>query len=514
MKLLGFPFYPFVLFILYPIKLFAANPRFFDEMIVLRMLAFLLAVCGALFGILWVVTRRRDLAAYATAIPPVIVFTIVPVPAIIAGVCTGAALVGYGIHRIGLTRPLVIVANMVSLSLLVTPIVKIVGAEVFIARTAAEPLRFGPLADLGPDAFAGRPAPPSVVHIVLDAYGGRTALRELFGHDNAPFSDALRGLGFAVLEYVPVPYNQTLLSMSAVMNADFPPLDAPLLSELTAFELRAMLSQSVTESAVIRGFRDQGHEIAYTLTGYSVFRYPEYSRLISTPAGAFELSLFDVYFLLHQLDKWGINLLKPAQRAAPLDLRVKGALSLDVVDKLKPPFFLYSHILAPHPPFTMDRDGKPSNRWGFSLMGGGDHAIGSDESLIPLYREGYMEKLRYTNAAVLAQVTRMIERITGPLVIIIHGDHGSGSRLVNESAGKTCLMERMRTTVAIYSNVPEIRGAVASGGIDNTVNIYRVIFAALLGRDIPRAEGQYFAKWSAPGKPMSLAGADFSRNCR
>ena len=107
----------------------------------------------------------------------------------------------------------------------------------------------------------------------------------------------------------------------------------------------------------------------------------------------------------------------------------------------------------------------------------------------------------------------MIDQVKGPLIIIIQGDHGSGSLLIQDSAERTCLMERMRTTVAIYSNVPEIRAAVAAGGIDNTVNIYRVIFSALSGTKIPSVEGQYFSKWSALNQPLSLAGADFDRNC-
>ena len=63
-----------------------------------------------------------------------------------------------------------------------------------------------------------------------------------------------------------------------------------------------------------------------------------------------------ISWLLH-LDRWGINVVEPATRAAPLDRQVRDALSLDLVDKLESPFFLYSHILAPHPPFTMDRRG-------------------------------------------------------------------------------------------------------------------------------------------------------------
>jgi hypothetical protein len=513
MKTLRFPFYPFVLFVAFPIQLFGNNVGIFDGFSVIRLLVFLLAVCGVVFAMLRLATRRLDLAAYITALLAVVASTLQPIPVNVLGFAAAALLIGCGIRALNLTRPMVAIANLVSLSLLITPVTKIVRAEVFAARTNAEPLHFGPIADLGPAAFAGRPAWPSVVHIVLDAYGGQTALKKLFRHDNAAFSDALRGLGFVVLEDVAAPYNQTLPAMSAVMNADFPPLDTPPLSEMSSVNLRAVLARSVIEGSAIRAFKSQGHQIVYTASGYGAFEYPRSARLISTRVGAFELSQFDVYFLVLHLDRWGINVVEPATRAAPLDRQVRDALSIDLVDKLESPFFLYSHILAPHPPFTMDRGGNSTNRWGFILLADGDHTIGNDESLRGRYREGYIEKLRYVNAAVLAQVTQMIDRVEGPLIIIIQGDHGSGSLLIQDSAERTCLMERMRTTVAVYSNVPDIRAAVAAGGIDNTVNIYRVIFAALSGTKIPSVEGQYFSKWSALNQPLSLAGADFDRNC-
>jgi hypothetical protein len=513
MKVLAFPFYPFALFVALPVEFFANNVGIFDALSVIRLLLFLLAICGAVFALLRLVTGCVDLAAYVTAILPVVAFTFQPSPLSIVGFVAAASLTAYGISALKLTRPMVAIVNMVTLSLFITPVAKIAGAEIFAARTDAESLHFGPIADLGPEAFTGRPELPSVVHIVLDAYGGRTALKTLFGHDNAPFSDALRRLGFVVLEDVAAPYNQTLPAMSAVVNADFPPLQTPPLSEMADVNLRAALARSVVEGAAIRVFRSQGHQIVYTTSGYGAFRYPRAASLISPQTGAFEVSLFDVYFLLLHLDRWGIHVAEPATRTAPLDRQVRDALSPDLVDRLRSPFFLYSHILAPHPPFTMDRAGRPTNRWGFSLLGDGDHAMGGDESLLGPYREGYLEKLRYVNAAVLGQVARMIDRIEGPLIIVVQGDHGSGSLLSQDSLEKTCLMERMRTTVAIYSNVPEVRAAVAARGIDNTVNIYRVLFAALTGTSIPDADGQYFSKWRALNQPVSLAGVDFDRNC-
>ena len=95
---------------------------------------------------------------------------------------------------------------------------------------------------------------------------------------------------------------------------------------------------------------------------------------------------------------------------------------------------------------------------------------------------------------------------------MIQGDHGSGSRLVQESAERTCLMERMRTTVAIYSDVPEIREpsprAASITGQYLPGHLYCIV-----GDQDPGAEGQYFANWSALNQPLSLAGADFNRNC-
>ena len=281
-----------------------------------------------------------------TAILLVVAFTFQPILVNIVGLAAAASLVGYGIHALGLTRPLVTIANLVSLSLLITPVTKIVSAEVFAVRTAADPLDFGPLADLGPDAFAGRPALPSVVHIVLDAYGGQTALKKLFGHDNAPFSDALRGLGFVMLEDVATPYNQTLPAMSAVMNADFPPLDTPPLSEMTTVDLRAMLARSVIEGSAIRAFRSQGHQIRlYWLPGTAPSG-TEYTRGSSRRRPGVSWSVRCLFLVLH-LDRWGMNVAEPATRAAPLDRQVRDALSLDIVDELESPFFLYlSHPCA------------------------------------------------------------------------------------------------------------------------------------------------------------------------
>jgi hypothetical protein len=514
MKLLiSLPLYPLLYLIGSPLRFYADNALTFELFHAVRAALVLLAVGAAFLLALRFVLRGAATAGYALFMATIAIMFIGPDPVMLAIWACLAVLLGRVIAWLGLARNATVIANVVTLSLLVLSVFQIVAAERFLSRNASEPLPFGPLADAGADAVAVRGQLPSVAHIVLDGYGSTTALRQLFDFDNTPHLDALRELGFLVFEDVPVPFNQTLLSMSAVMNADYPPLGEPPLQNMSPLALRMVLSTAMLDSAVSRIFRDQGHTRYYSVAKFGSFPFPRDGHVISAGQPSFSLAPFDVHFLAVKLRNWGELPLSREATAAPHKAQTKLTLSPDIIDNLSPAFFLYSHVLTPHPPLIANRDGRPMARWRFSLMSDGDHGHGSNPVLQSEYREGYIGNIQSANGAVRVQVSRMIEEIDGPLVIVIHGDHGGGLRLAHESADQTCLMERMRTTVAIYTNVPEIRAALEQQGISNIVNIYRVILSPLLDQPLEPLEGQYFAKWSDPAHPASLAGMDFNRNC-
>ncbi len=511
--LISLPLYPLLFLVGSPLRFYADNALTFELFHAVRAALVLLAGGAAVLFVLRFALRRADAAGYALFMATSAILFIGPDPVMLAiGACL-AILLARAIGWLGLARNATVIANVVTLSLLVLSALQIVAGERFHSRSASEPLRFGPLAGAGTDALAVHGQLPSIVHVVLDAYGGTTALRQMFGFDNTPHLDALRQLGFLVFEDVPVPFNQTLLSMSAVMNAEYPPLGEQPLRDMAPLDLRMVLSNAVIDSAASRVFRDNGHTRYYSVAKFGSFPYPADGHVISAEQSPLALSLFDVHFLAVKLRHWGELPFSPESTAAAHIAQTKLTLSPEITDDLSPPFFLYSHVLAPHPPLMTDRDGQPMARWRFSLMSDGDHGHGLNPVLQSEYREGYIGNVQSTNRAVLAQVSRMIEEIDGPLVIIIHGDHGGGLRLAHESAEQTCLMERMHTTVAIYANVPEIRAALERQGLSNIVNIYRVIFSALLDRPLEPLEGQFFARWSDPAHPVSLDGMDFNRNC-
>lgn len=173
------------------------------------------------------------------------------------------------------------------------------------------------------------------------------------------------------------------------------------------------------------------------------------------------------------------------------------------------PLFVYQHILAPHPPFNITHDGKPAEISGFKRdMSDGSHLIEGENHKRDLYRDGYIQKLRYINGAILKQIDSLKKTLSGPMIIILHGDHGGGLHLDQDHKENTCLHERFSPLLAVYATDPRISNAFTNE--TNIANIYRVIFNALFNSDLPTLEGQSsFVSWdmdsATPLDPRDLA---------
>jgi len=74
-------------------------------------------------------TRSRNLATYAVATLVIIANEMFPLADVIFFFCAAVALIGCLTCKFGLTRPPVIIANAVTLSLLITPLSKIFSAD-------------------------------------------------------------------------------------------------------------------------------------------------------------------------------------------------------------------------------------------------------------------------------------------------------------------------------------------------------------------------------------------------
>ena len=385
-------------------------------------------------------------------------------------------------------------------------VVMLVGPLLGIAR--AQSLD-GPL-ETEPDAavtaaLAVAPGPPegtlpTIHHIVLDGYSRADVLRDLYGFDNAPFLDDLRALGFAVADGATTPYGQTLLAMASIFSMNY--LDAHVAAVEAAHPglseggFRRRLASHFRSSPVRRATADRGYGFVAVDTEYGPLRVSDADQLLVSPdlSGLtyFERELYGMTPLLPITNRLAAR----DDRHTPEATRAVFALGDHGGGDAEPPVLVYNHVVSPHPPFSLDRDGRPRNLDRGSL-GDGNHWLGGDPERERLYREGYLEKLRFTNRALLAQLRGLIATAEGPLVIVVHGDHGGGLYLDHGDVDRTCAKERFATLLAVYASSGRAQRAL--GHDVNLVNLYRIVFAAEFGADLPRLPNRsYFVPWDDP----------------
>lgn len=382
--------------------------------------------------------------------------------------------------------------------------------------------------------------PPSILHLTLDAYASDAVLAEIIGFDNSAFSKSLEELGFTVFPDVVSPYNQTLLTMPAIFSGDY--LDLDRVALLEGFSRIVELAQLEVAGHVRETLSNLGYTFAYNQNGVFSPRYPKGAMVSEQEKSFFDLSKFESVFIVqrvfslyenvrHQLvnivETPGMANPKGPQEATkptaenfqfPLISLLKANFKSDFITTLEPPFFYTFHAIAPHPPFTIDRDGNQTTRWlnEFGSISGGSHAHHLEPALQEQYKLGYIEKLLYTNQATLEFVERTLSNVRTPLIIIIHGDHGSGVLLDVDSPEHSCLQERYSPYLAIYSSSPEIgeRLKQSASARFNLVNIYRVLFDELFEQDIQLEEDQsFFVSYDKPDEGVQIEHDDLARQC-
>ncbi|MFH0765353.1 MAG: hypothetical protein V2A61_02925, partial [Calditrichota bacterium] len=149
--------------------------------------------------------------------------------------------------------------------------------------------------------------------------------------------------------------------------------------------------------------------------------------------------------------------------------------------KLRSPKFVFAHILIPHPPYIFAADGHPTSP-PQTLLG--------QSWWLP--QDKYVEQLKFLNHEITRIVTNILQRSERSPVIILQGDHGSGSLYQPEHLTDEFLLEKM--TIFNAYHLP--------GGCDTLlyfaitpVNSLRLVLKGVLGLDIPLLEDKsYFSQ--------------------
>jgi hypothetical protein len=172
-----------------------------------------------------------------------------------------------------------------------------------------------------------------------------------------------------------------------------------------------------------------------------------------------------------------------------------------------PPIFQFRHVLSPHPPFMLDTHGDPvePSDW---AMGDANEFLKDDPKRRELYLSGYANQVQGLNVHLLEIIDRLLKS-PRPIIIILHGDHGSGFNTSHANSRDTCLWERYSPLLAVYSSDGRLQPRIPDDV--SLVNVFRIVFGTYFGSNSPLLPNRSFY---APFDDLTkLEQVEASRSC-
>jgi hypothetical protein len=339
---------------------------------------------------------------------------------------------------------------------------------------------------------------PDIYYIILDGYGRQDILQTLYEFDNSSFLNELTAKGFYVAEQSSSNYIQTMLSLSSSFNMDY--LQA-LKADGTRIENRGDLVGLVENNKVRSTLAQTGYQLIsfrneYKATIPNAEIYYDGSQTgLAYPVTAFESILID-HTMARVLSH--IPAFNKALIEMPYDTHREHILftfeKLQEVSALDGDYFVYAHIIAPHPPFVFDERGDVVTHDEPFTLHDANYYIRAHSQRN--YIAGYRRQIQHVNTLVLEAIDAILAQSTTPPIIIIQGDHGPGAYLHWGSLDKTTPAERFGILNAYY--FPDQDYALLYPSI-SPVNSFRVLFNQFFDGDYALlTDRHYYSPWSFP----------------
>ena len=252
---------------------------------------------------------------------------------------------------------------------------------------------------------------PNIYWIVLDGYPRQDVLKEDFAFDNSGFIALLRALDFVVLGKSRSNFPATVNSISSTVSADYTVQgEDDALEPLPAQDMQARVRG---RNRTVARLRSAGYTYVHFENGYDYLTEcaSDEPRCVRGNLGLDEL---DIAILSNAPI---VDLIVQRRQSTPFawggvdDLTAK----LAVIRAMPSPFFLYAHVLAPHPPirFRSDCSFRPADP---------DLQLWSPEA-----RPAFIEQLGCINVQTTALLHDII-RTDPDGLIILQSDHGAAFR--------------------------------------------------------------------------------------
>lgn len=255
---------------------------------------------------------------------------------------------------------------------------------------------------------------PNVYFFVLDGYGRNDQLLKHLDFDNGAFTRGLSRRGFHVGEQSYASYSATHLSIASTLEMDYLVTEGQEVSP----DRDAFYRMLRGENETVRGFRALGYRYVVAPPGYwPGTRCSEIEDVCVEPLdgpgllggfGETEWAVMALTPLANAAQRW-----VPGAGVGPYN--EPGHL-LDALEKegLREPYFVFSHMMNPHPPYRYHAD----------------CSLRDSESDPEAFGEGrylehrYVDMLQCANKLMRRAVDRIIRRDPGA-IIILQGDHGT-----------------------------------------------------------------------------------------
>jgi hypothetical protein len=352
---------------------------------------------------------------------------------------------------------------------------------------------------------------PDIYFIILDGYARADTLTEIYNYDNQPLLNYLQERGFYVAEESFANYHHTVLSLSSTLNMAY--IKDLLDAEGVHSYDYARIVDYVHNNKVFALAADTGYQLVTFSSGHAVseirhvdhYMRPEWIAVTGASTnddskkqiqlGQFEIKLLETTALRPFLPViFKENVENPMYEDHRQHILYTFS-NLATFAQEEGPFFVFAHIIAPHPPFVFQADGEPKLNWRPFTYSEGSHWVGPIGTRVE-YIEGYRDQLNYINSLLMKAIDEILTQSENPPVIIIQGDHGPGAFFEWQSITRTNLPERMSILNAIYFPGGDKGWLYPS---ITPVNTFSVVFNRYLGQDFELSEDRaYFSKWGRP----------------
>ena len=376
--------------------------------------------------------------------------------------------------------PFTRVLNVVSIVLLIFPVYQIVS---FMFTDSI--LVSSSLPSTETPAFVPQQNPPDIYYIILDGYGRADVLQDIYSQNNRGFIQFLEGLGFYIPQNSHSNYDQTSLSLASSLNYQYVNEFVERIGKDSSS--RSPLFNLVRDNQVFAFLKQHGYKMV-TLSSYFLFsgNDPDIENVDLNITPVASLNSFELMLLRSSVAALWLDQVMPEMHRdrilAALDLLPKRP-------KSDTPKFVFAHILAPHPPFVFDRNGKPRD---FISFFDGNYYPGTRES----YIQGYGEQVDFLNHQLRGVIEGILSNNDPQPIIILQGDHGPGAYLNWDFIDQSCHWERMSIFAAYYfpnQDYSQLYDTITP------VNTFRVLFNTYFDAQLHLLDDQsYYSSWLRP----------------